>query len=112
MKKDIYMIHADFCKVFTNKVRLEILDQLRDGEKSVSQLAKTVGLNQPNISQHLAILREKKIVTTRKNGNIIYYSISNKSLYKALDIVREMICDQLIEDSTIAKRAKKSAKRF
>ena len=45
MEKDYYSIHADFCKVFTNKVRLEILDLLRDGEKSVTQLAETIELN-------------------------------------------------------------------
>ena len=110
MEKDIYTIHADFCKVFTNRARLEILDQLRDGEKSVSELAKAIGLNQPNVSQHLAILREKKIVLTRKMGNVIYYSITNRGLYKALDIVRDMICDQLIQDSAIAKKAKKSTR--
>ena len=61
MDKRIYMMHADMCKVFTSPVRLKILDILRNGEKSVSELVRATGLNQSNISQHLQIMKDNNI---------------------------------------------------
>ncbi len=108
MKEEIYDMHANMCKTFTSPVRLKIIDQLRTGEKSVNELAIATGLNQPNVSQHLAVLRAKKIVITRKDGNITYYAISNKKIFKAFDIVKDVILEQLTKSSEIAEKINKS----
>ncbi len=102
--KKIYEIHADMCRVFTNPKRLEILNLLRDGEKSVNELEKATGLNQSNISQHLAIMREKMIVETRRDGTNIYYSLSDKRILKAFDIIREILYNRIRKNAELAQK--------
>jgi ArsR family transcriptional regulator len=108
MAEDIYNLHANICKTFTSPVRLKIIDELRTGEKSVSELANVTGLNQPNISQHLAVLRNKKIVKTRKVGNITYYAIANRKIFEAFDIVLDVIFEQLSDNNDMALKLKET----
>lgn len=60
--KELYNIHADMCKIFSNPTRLEILNLLRDKEMSVIALIEKTKLSQANISQHLGIMKSKGIV--------------------------------------------------
>lgn len=90
----IYSKHAEACKAFTNETRLKIIDILRDGEKSVSELAEATGLNQPNVSQHLRKLKNKDFVKKRREGNRIYYSIRNEKIFEAFDLIREIITEE------------------
>jgi ArsR family transcriptional regulator len=101
--KKLYKMHADLCKVFTSPIRIEILSLLRDGKKTVSELVKLTGLNQPNISQHLHVMREKKIVKTEKQGNNVYYSLTNQKISEAFEIIREILQDQLGETDRLYK---------
>ncbi len=103
MNKRIFELHAEICKTFTNPKRLEILDLLREGEKSVNELVQLAGINQSNLSQHLAILRGKGIVQTRRDGLNIYYSIANPKIIKAFDIMREILYEQLALNKNLAK---------
>ncbi len=103
MNKRIFELHAEICKTFTNPKRLEILDLLREGEKSVNELVQLAGINQSNLSQHLAILRGKGIVQTRRDGLNIYYSITNPKIIKAFDIMREILYEQLALNENLAK---------
>jgi ArsR family transcriptional regulator len=106
MDKKIYKIHAEMCKVFTSPVRIEILNLLGEGKKSVSELVKLTGLTQPNISQHLHMMKEKKIVKTEKQGNIVYYSLANPKISKAFEIMKEILEDQLAESERLYKSIK------
>lgn len=99
--EEIYSIHASACKMFSHEVRLKIIDELREGEKSVGELAEAMDLRQPNISQHLAKLREKNFVKTRKEGNSIYYSIANEKIFEAIDLMRDIIKEQLTDPSDL-----------
>ncbi len=103
MDKKLYKMHADLCKVFTSPVRIEILSLLRDGKKTVNELVKLTGLNQPNISQHLHVMREKKIVETEKQGNNVFYSLTNQKISEAFEIIREILQDQLGETDRLYK---------
>ncbi len=100
-KELMYSIHAEACKMFSHEVRLEIIDKLRGGEKTVGELAEATGLNQPNVSQHLAKMREKNFVETRKDGTQIYYSIANKKIFEAFDLMREIIKEQMVDPSEL-----------
>ena len=95
MDKLIYQIHADICKVFTNPKRLEIIDLLRSGEKTVNELVKLMNLPQSNVSQHLAVLRERGIVETRRLGNSVFYRIADERILKACDLMREFLLDRI-----------------
>ena len=101
--KKIYTMHAEMCKVFTNPVRVEILSLLGDGPKSVNTLAELTGYNQPNISQHLTIMREKGIVTAKRVANNVFYSLSNPKISEAFNIMREILYDQIVRNERLAK---------
>lgn len=94
-RKKLYEMHAEMCRVFTSPKRLEILNLLRDGEKSVGELAKLSNLPQANLSQHLTILRQKGVVKTRREGTAVHYSLSNGKIIKAFDIIRQMLLERM-----------------
>ena len=93
--KELYKIHAELCKVFSNPTRLEILNLLRDKEMSVTDLIKKTQLSQANISQHLSIMKSKGIVISDRKGKNIYYRLTNPKIVKAFDIIREVLSERL-----------------
>ncbi len=99
--KRIYRLHADLCKTLADPTRLEILNLLRNGEKSVSELAALTNVRQATISQHLAILRQKGVVLTRKDGVNIFYSVKNPKIIEASDIVKAVLFEQISEMKTL-----------
>ena len=100
--KALYEMQAEICKTLADPKRLMILHELRNGERSVSQLIATLGLSQANISQHLAILRERALITGRRRGRSVYYSLANPKISEACDIVREVLRDQLERNHDLA----------
>jgi len=107
MTNRVYELHAQMCKVFTSSKRLEILNLLRDKELSVTELTDHAKISQANLSQHLSILREKGIVQTRRDGLKIYYSLTNKKIIAAFDIIREVLLDKLAHAEKLSKDMKK-----
>ncbi|MGQ9719397.1 MAG: ArsR/SmtB family transcription factor [Nitrososphaerales archaeon] len=101
----IYQLHAELCKTLSNPIRLEILNLLRDGEKSVGELATLTSFRQATVSQHLAVLRQRGVVSTRKERANIYYSVVNPRFIKACDIIREVLFEQMAETKKLAKTA-------
>lgn len=94
-------MHADICKTLTSSRRLEIIDLLRTGEKTVNELAQLAGVSQANLSQHLAVLRQRKIVTARRESQNIYYSIANPKILQAFDTMREVLLEQLTKEEKL-----------
>ncbi len=70
MEDEIYSYHAEMCKVFSHPKRLELINLLRDREMSVGELSKKLGLATANLSQHLAMMRERRILISRKEGKL------------------------------------------
>ncbi len=95
--KTIYKLHAELCKTLADPTRLEILDLLRDNEKSVGELATQTKARQATISQHLAVLRQRGVVLTRKSGATIYYRIKNPKITEASDIIKTVLFEQINE---------------
>ncbi len=93
--KELYKIHAEICKVFSNPTRLEILSLLGNGEMSVTELMNQTKLSQANISQHLSIMKSKGIVISERNGKNILYKLSSPKITKAFSIIREVIKERL-----------------
>src|SRR3989344_259222 len=104
--KELYKIHAELCKVFSNSTRLEILNLLGDKELSVTELIEKTKLSQANISQHLSIMKSKGIVASNRKGKNIYYKITTPKIVKAFDIIREVLAERLNKDGKIAKELK------
>ncbi len=102
----IYELQAEISKTLAHPIRLAILHNLKDGEKTVNQLTEAVGASQSNISQHLAILRQRQIVKTRKDGTNIYYRVASPKISQACDMVREVLIEQLSQRQELAKNIK------
>jgi len=99
----IYEMQAEISKTIAHPIRIAILHCLKDGEKTVNALVKTIGASQSNISQHLALMRQRQIVKTRKSGSTIYYRVSSPKISQACDMVREVLIEQLSHRQEIAK---------
>ncbi|MFQ5761509.1 MAG: ArsR/SmtB family transcription factor [Candidatus Bathyarchaeia archaeon] len=99
-------LHAEICRTLGSASRLEILNALRDREKTVSQLTETLGVRQANISQHLAILRQRRVVTARKEGTNVYYKVSNPKIIQACEIMRQVLLEQMKETQQLTKLAR------
>jgi ArsR family transcriptional regulator len=95
--KHIYELHADVCKTLANSKRIEILNLLRSGEKSVSRLLEETGLLKANLSQHLSLMRQRGMVKARKEGLSVYYRIANPKIVRACDLMREVLFEQMEE---------------
>ncbi len=75
--------------------RIAIVELLREGELPAGKLIEQLGLEQANASQHLAVLRARQIVVSRKHGNQVYYSIRDRALIDVLEILRHYFYSQL-----------------
>ena len=90
-------LHAATCKVFTHPTRIRLLNALRKGPRSVTDLARAVNLPQPNVSQHLAVMRGAGVLGQRKEGTIVRYSVVSPKVHRAFDLMREVLEDRLRE---------------
>ena len=104
--REIYNHHAEICKVFSNPIRLEILNLLRDRKMSVTELINKSKLSQANISQHLSIMKSKGIVVSERDGKMIYYKLSNPKIIKAFDIIKEVLTERLEINRKILEEVK------
>ena len=101
-RMEVFRLQAEICKTMADVKRLMIIHELRDGEKSVGQLVSEMGVPQANVSQHLALLRERDIVSTRREGTSIFYSLANPKIGQACDMVQEVLADQLARNQALA----------
>lgn len=99
----IFRLQAAISKTMASPLRLAILYYLKGKEKTVNELAELVGASQSNVSQHLAIMRHRDMVKTRKVGTSIYYCVSNPKINQACDLVREVLLEQLKENQKLIK---------
>lgn len=104
----IYELHAGVCKIMASPKRLKLINTLRDKEMTVTELVRLTGMSKINVSQHLAILREKRIVTARRAGMNIYYKLANPKVLQACDLMREVLFDQIREQHHVLEEAKKT----
>ncbi len=88
-----------FLKAMANRHRLMILCELHKGERSVTELQQAVGLAQSALSQHLAKLREEKIVATRRQSQTIFYNLADPTAARLIALLYEAYCQQDCEPS-------------
>ena len=96
----ILQLEADFLKALAHPTRLRILEFLRDGEHCVCELTDQLDLVQANVSQHLAVMKRQDIISSRKEGTSMIYSVTYPEVYTLLDGVKEVLKQQA---STTAK---------
>jgi DNA-binding transcriptional ArsR family regulator len=79
-------------KVLANEDRLLLLCQLSQGEMCVGDLEAALGIRQPTLSQQLGVLRNEGVVSTRREGKSIFYSVADARLLKVLDVLYRLYC--------------------
>lgn len=92
--KSLYEMQAEICKTLTNPKRIEILNVLKNEEKTVTELVTALGVSKANVSQHLAVMRHKGILTTRRVGVNIFYRVANPKVIDACALMKEVLFEQ------------------
>jgi ArsR family transcriptional regulator, virulence genes transcriptional regulator len=101
MNERIFELQADVCKVFSHPKRLQVLCLLKDGEKGFADLQAATSLSKANLSQHLTLLRDKGVINARRQGQNLYFSVSNPKITAACELMHDFLCEQASERQTI-----------
>jgi DNA-binding transcriptional ArsR family regulator len=97
MKDSLRQFKAEFFQALAHPTRIAIVEQLRGGELPAGALIEQLGLEQANASQHLAVLRAKNILLSRKVGNQVFYSVRNPLIIEVLDVMRRYFHEHMSE---------------
>ncbi len=97
MRDPVRQFKAEFFRALGHPARLKLLEFLRTGEKSVSELQTQLELEPSAVSQQLAVLRNKNIVQARKAGTSVLYSVRDPQVFELLDMARRIFNNQLID---------------
>jgi len=111
MEQELYRCHADMCKVFSHPTRLAILNTLREEELSVSELAERLNVSVGNLSQHLNMMKQRRVLASRKDGNNVYYRLANPKMLKAFDLIREILFEQMERESILVRHMEQTHAR-
>src|SRR5262245_14620688 len=107
MPDNLRRFKAGVFQALAHPTRIAITELLRDeGEVPVSRIYERLGLEQANVSQHLAVLRSKQIVTGRKDGNQVFYSLRDPILGRVLNLMRQYFQAHLNEALDLLKHIK------
>lgn len=99
LELEITQLHAEICAGLADPNRIMILYALSQGPRNVTELYSELNMPQPLVSRHLKVLRERNMVTARRQGTVIQYALADERLIQALDLLRAVMRDGL------AKRA-------
>lgn len=105
MSTDILSIEEEIFKVIANQKRLEIILLLENRELNVGQMTQMLGLRQANLSQHLTLLRQQRLVTVRKNGRESYYRLADNTIATSIRLIHDFLRAQHRIESPIDTKA-------
>ena len=91
----VYEIQAEIFKAIGHPIRLQIVKFLQDGERTVTEIVKAVNAEQSNVSRHLSLLRQAGVLSSRKEGLKVYYSLRIPNLTQILTCVNEVVRSRL-----------------
>ena len=104
MDDEIYVLHARVCKSLSSPLRLRILDLLRDGERSVSELVSLTGVSQPNLSLQLRFLWDNGVLERTRMGTAVRYRVAHPEIFAAIDIFRTILAKKLAREHQLTRR--------
>lgn len=105
LKDEIHQLHAQLCNGLADPLRILILYSLADGAHHVNELAEKTNAPQPTVSRHLKILRERGLVVSERDGQYIRYSLADKRVINALDLLRLVMADNLKRRAEVVSQA-------
>jgi len=101
---EVYRLQAEVLKTISNPKRLEIIHLLAGGPREVSRLAEELGISQPNVSQHLALMRSAGVVEAERDGREVRYRLSDPEIIAACETMRGVLVRRLSRISVAATR--------
>ena len=104
LRQELEELVAGMCKGLNDSKRLTILYALRSGPHTVTELCTVVDAPQSNTSQHLAILRDRGLVETERQGNNVIYSLRHPRVIEAIDILRQIMVDEIARQNAIRRK--------
>lgn len=108
LKDEINRLHAHVCSGLADPVRILILYSLSNAKFNVTELSKTLDVPQPTVSRHLKALRDRDMVNAEREGQSVYYSLSDPRIIEALDLLRGVLAENLENQAILAQTANQS----
>ena len=100
---EIKLLHERICSALGDTTRIMILYLLDEKDMYVNEISESLQAPQSTISRHLRVLRERSLVTTERQGTAILYSLQDKRIISALNLMRKILNDQIRAEATITK---------
>ncbi len=110
MAEPLHEFKAEFFKALAHPTRIRILERLRDGEGTVGELQRALGLDQSVVSQQLAVLRRQGIVEAEKQGATVRYRVRDEGLFQLLDAARQMFDRRLTLTQALLRQLRAEAR--
>ena len=108
---EIQGLKADLFRALAHPVRIRVLELLALREHTVQELQDALGLDQPAVSQHLAALRARLLVTARRQGTLAYYTLRSPLVADLLRVSRELLSHRLTESQTMLRALRRESRR-
>jgi DNA-binding transcriptional ArsR family regulator len=105
LHREVHQLHSHMCAGLADPTRILILYALVDGPQNVTELTQVVEAPQPTVSRHLKVLRERGLVVASRQGQSIFYTISDMRIIQALDLMRAVLADSLRSQAELADTA-------
>jgi DNA-binding transcriptional ArsR family regulator len=103
LEKEINELHSRLCAALADPKRILILYALTEGPMSVTEIGQALGAPQPTVSRHLKTLRERGLVDANRDAQSVFYSLTDRRVIEALDILRAVLADLLETQSNLAQ---------
>ncbi|HEY5617990.1 MAG TPA: metalloregulator ArsR/SmtB family transcription factor [Vicinamibacterales bacterium] len=108
---ELQALKADLFRALAHPVRIRVLELLAFKERSVQELQDALGVDQPVVSQHLAVLRSRLLVTARKKGTLAYYALRSPLVAELLRVSRELLSHRLAESQSMLRELRRERRR-
>ena len=99
----VFDLQADICQTLANPKRLQIVALLKQGEVSVGEMVRAMGIPKANVSQHLSIMRQKGLIISRREGTTIYYRLASPKITEACSIMRDVLLSLLAGQENLSR---------
>jgi DNA-binding transcriptional ArsR family regulator len=99
LEQEVELLHSRVCQALADPKRILILYVLVDGAQRVSELVDILDVPQPTVSRHLGVLRERGLVSAERMSTAVYYTLTDRRIIEALDLMRGVLATQLAADA-------------
>ncbi|MCJ7583767.1 MAG: metalloregulator ArsR/SmtB family transcription factor [Anaerolineales bacterium] len=103
LETEVLKLHSEICAGLADPSRIMILYELSSGSRNVTELCSNLRMPQPMVSRHLKVLRERGMAIAERQGTVVQYTLADKRLIQALDLLRAVLRDGLARRAALAE---------